>query len=219
MVDGDPAADPRLRRRVRRDTFQCDADLDAELKQREEKQAIELRDNTERNALRLAESPALALDTSSLARRAKGSAAGDADAATPTKQQRDAQPSPSTPTGPSVLAAVKLLGESIVQDPRVQSLTETVSRGATGLREWFAARSLPAPFEAEIEDEEADRERRKRDKERRRRKREKRRRVEEGAQRGGVDEEGELLREKEERRKRREERHRRRAAADEEGAQ
>ncbi|BGP46167.1 hypothetical protein JCM10450v2_002007 [Rhodotorula kratochvilovae] len=206
-VEADAAvADPRSRRRVRRDTFQREVDLDAEVKQREEAQAIELRDNTERNALRASEAAALTLDTSgrSSSRRKKAAASDDAPA-------QDSEPGPATPTSPSVLDAVKLLGESIAHDPRVQSLTETVTRSASGLREWFASRSLPAPFEAEVGDAEEERERRK--KEKRRRKREEQRRAEEML----ALEEEEMLREKEARRQRREERRRRRAAEEAEG--
>ncbi|GAA6052733.1 hypothetical protein JCM3770_003526 [Rhodotorula araucariae] len=210
-TDTEATTGSRLRRRVRRDTFQREVDLDAVIRLREEAQAIELRDNTERNALRasVGDAAALTVDTSGRSSGRRKSAGDSSNGGGAAPKDDEPGPAPTTPTSPSVLDAVKILGESIAHDPRVQSLAETVSRSATGLREWFAARALPAPFEAEVEVAEEERERRKKEKrEKKKREEDDQRRAEELLKL----EEQELLCEREGRQKRREERRKRRAA-------
>ncbi|GAA5996369.1 uncharacterized protein JCM10292_007563 [Rhodotorula paludigena] len=191
------------RRRKRRDSFHREIDLDEEIRAREQAEALELRDNTQANSLRLSETASLKITTkgggsSSLAETERSAAA---TAGPPAEEQL------ASPKSPTILASVRQLGESIAHDPRVQSVTQTVTSGVQGLREWFSQRQLPSPFSDEVEQHEEEEERRKREKRRRRREREemrKRRELEDGAA------EDDLEREREERRARREERRRRR---------
>lgn len=151
-------SDDRARRRKRRDTFQREVDLDEEIRERERKEALELLQNTDTNAVSSAtiksQIRAIKVDTSVTAKVASP-ATGD-----------EAQ-SPSTPT---ILESVRQLGQSVAANlgPAVQQLPTTMHKSISELRDWFAQRQLPSPFEDEVEAEE---ERRRREKRRRRRER------------------------------------------------
>lgn len=193
-----PDVPPPERRRKRRDTFQKEIDLDAELRERERAEAMELKNNTDLNSLTNSQLVKLKVDTD--VPRAKPSEKDDAP--------RSADSQLSTPT---ILASLQQLGQSVAAavTPAVQSLPSRIS----DLKEWFAQRQLPAPFSEDIEREEEELERRKREKRRRRREKERRKREEVELAAGVGDEQAaeELEREQEERRKRGEERRRRRA--------
>ncbi|BGP30202.1 hypothetical protein JCM10296v2_001954 [Rhodotorula toruloides] len=190
---------PPERRRKRRDTFQREMDLDAELREREQAEAMELKNNTDLNSLTNSQLVKLKIDTDVHKRKStfeKEEAPKSADSQLST---------------PTILASLQQLGQSVVATvtPAVQALPGRIS----DLKEWFAHRQLPAPFSEDIEREEEELERRKREKRRRRKEKERRKREEEERAAGMGDEQAaeELEREHEERRKRPGERRRRRA--------
>ena len=158
------------RGRKRRDTFQREVDLDAEIRKREKQEALELLKNTDANSVSLAGSASLKVSTDKL---------GPASAPAESVQGGVEAQSPSTPT---ILESVKQLGQSVAAN-----WGPTVNKSIHELREWFAHRQLPSPFTAEVEAEEEERLRRQkqRHREKRRRERERRRReLEEGGVEG-----------------------------------
>lgn len=147
-----PDARPRMRKR--RDTFQREIDLEAEIRRREQVEALELLSNTDRNAAS-GNAPALKVKISA--------------------EEQSEQVEASSSSSPSIYASVKQLGASVAANfgPAVQHFPTAMQKSIGELREWFAQRQLPSPFEDDVEEEE---ERRRR--EARRRRRERRRRKE-----------------------------------------
>ncbi|BGP22936.1 hypothetical protein JCM10295v2_001827 [Rhodotorula toruloides] len=199
VPDTAPEIPPPERRRRRRDTFQEEIDLDAELRERERAEAMELKTNTDLNSLTNSQLVKLKVDTdvhNSKSRSEKDDAPRSVDSQLST---------------PTILASLQQLGYSVVATvtPAVQSLPGRIS----DIKEWFAHRQLPAPFSEDMEREEEELERRKKEKRRRRREKERRNREEEerAAATGEEQAAEDLEREHEERRKRREERRRRQA--------
>ncbi|GAA5872492.1 hypothetical protein JCM3774_006837 [Rhodotorula dairenensis] len=162
-----PSTDGRPARRKRRDTFQHEVDLDAEIREREKQEAFELLKNTDANAVPLGGAASLQIRTTKL--EAPATVSEEVS-----KNSEQAQ-SPSTPT---ILESVRQLGQSVAANwgPAVQQLPGAVNKSIHELRDWFAQRQLPSPFEAEVEAEEEARERRRREKRRRHRARERERR-------------------------------------------
>ncbi|GAA6026929.1 hypothetical protein JCM8097_005971 [Rhodosporidiobolus ruineniae] len=211
-----PPVDDRSRRRKRRDTFQSEVDLEDEIKKQEEREAKELKVNTELNSLRPADLAQLKVDTSAKPpppssppskrdRRKKERRAEP-------EEQEDEVLSPLTPT---ILESAKQLGQSIVAT--VQPVVQT---RLDGLKQWWAHREQQQVGEEDdlfdAEEEERERRRRRRERRERRKAREAREaqeredRVETAEVNRMADEEEEL--ERAARRKRRAERRARREA-------
>ncbi|GAA5978065.1 hypothetical protein JCM10908_004215 [Rhodotorula pacifica] len=163
---GFAAFDGRAARRKRRDTFQREVDLDDEIREREKQEALELLKNTDANSVSLGGSSSLKIRTTKLeTNSSSGQAVPNGD-------------EPQSPSTPTILESVKQLGQSVAASvgPAVQQLPGAVNKSIGELREWFAQRQLPSPFEEEVEAEEERRHR-----EKRRRRKERRRREEEAA--------------------------------------
>lgn len=169
--DTTASTDGRPARRKRRDTFQREIDLDAEIREREKQEALQLLQNTDANSVSLGGVTSLQIRTTKLGAATAGSSEEVA------KSGGVAQ-SPSTPT---ILESVRQLGQSVAANwgPAVQQFPDAVNKSIHELRDWFAQRQLPSPFEAEVEAEEEARERRRREKRRRHRARERERREQE----------------------------------------
>ncbi|BGP53902.1 hypothetical protein JCM8202v2_001474 [Rhodotorula sphaerocarpa] len=147
---GQEQPDARPKMRKRRDTFQREIDLEAETRRREQVEALELLSNTDRNAAS-GNAPALKVKI-------------------PAEEQSE-QVEASSPSSPSIYASVKQLGASVAANfgPAVQQFPTAMQKSIGELREWFAQRQLPSPFEDDVEEEE---ERRRREARRRRRRKE-----------------------------------------------
>ncbi|GAA5882588.1 hypothetical protein JCM16303_002059 [Sporobolomyces ruberrimus] len=189
-----PSAPPTRPRGKRRDTFQREIDLDAELKKKdneeqEEKERVKL--NTTKNSARPSDSPAISIDTKNTA---------PVEPPLEEKKQR-------TPITPTVLEAARHLGTSIVASlpPSMQQLPTVMQHR---LKQWFDGPEPGRGRDYEEDGEEYDSEEDRRRRERRRQRRERRRWEEEGILR---DSDRETRHEAPERRARKEERRRRRA--------
>ncbi|GAA5904062.1 purine-nucleoside phosphorylase [Sporobolomyces salmoneus] len=168
-----PSAPPTRPRGKRRDTFQREIDLDAELRRSEQTEEEEaqrekerLKLNTTKNSARPSNSPAIEIDTKNTA---------------PVEPPLEERPQ-RTPTTPTVLESAKQLRDSIVASlpPSMQQLPTVMQNR---LRQWFdgpeGGASRGGRDYEEEEEEYLDSEEERRRREQRNRRRERRRRREE----------------------------------------